>query len=314
MPEEPKNTEFLKRYLALKALRENIFFTRPSAYSFLDIAEDLPGRGKALGPFLADALPSAGLISRDPDKRKLQIAKAVNLVNHANTDKGELKRQALSNAFSLGVGGIPSGIALSGLINLLGVRSPFKGGLRSPVALGKNISKLKASRNYQKALLTRMANDGVKGGVAGAITGAAVPIATSYAQPKKEDVAAAAKILQDAPVASSLPGGDVLSINNSLKTSPMSTATNVSAAGLSGLGAGALGTFIPPTLDAPQVIAKHLKSNKFSLSPLKALFVRAAKKHLLGNALILGGLGASAGYALSNNKTHSNELQQDLVE
>ena len=119
-----------------------------------------------------------------------------------------------------------------------------------------------------------MANDGVKGGVAGAITGAAVPIATSYVQPKKEDVAAAAKILQDFPVASSLPGGDMLSINNSSKTSPMSTAANVSAAGLSGLGAGALGTFIPPTLDAPQVIAKHLKSNKFSLSPLKALFVR----------------------------------------
>jgi hypothetical protein len=53
MPEAEDSSTFLKRYLALKALRENIFLNNPTGYGFLDIVEDIPGAGRGQTPCLA---------------------------------------------------------------------------------------------------------------------------------------------------------------------------------------------------------------------------------------------------------------------
>lgn len=306
MSENADNSTFLKRYLALKALRENVFLNSPTAYGLLDIAEDIPGAGRGIAPFLADTLPSAALLSSDPDKRKQQLREAVQKIKATEDDSGELKKQMLTNALSMFVTGIPTGLAVSGGFNLLGLRSPFKGGLRSPTSLGRNIRKLRNSANYRKALLSRMGEDASKGAVLAGAAGALTPLMAAKAQFTTQDLAKAEDILNKSPISSSLPAGEVLSAMSEGPTNNSVLESTGLGAGI-GMTMGAIGTAIPPALSAPKELIKSPH-----ISTLGNLFARAARKNLLGNAALLGGLGGVAGYTLARQNTQNDQTQTSI--
>jgi hypothetical protein len=306
MSENADNSTFLKRYLALKTLRENVFLNNPTAYGLLDIAEDIPGAGRGIAPFLSDTLPSAALLSSDPDKRKQQVSEAVQKIKATKDDSSELKKQMLTNALSMFVTGIPTGLAVSGGFNLLGLRSPFKGGLRSPITLGRNIHKLRNSTAYRKALLSRMGEDASKGAVLAGVSGALTPLIASKAQFTEQDLAKAETILNKYPISSSLPAGDVLSAMPD-RLSKGSVLENTGAGAGIGMLMGAVGTAIPPALSAPKELIKSPH-----LSTLANLFARSARKSLLGNTALLGALGGVAGYTLAKQNTQNDQVQTSV--
>lgn len=299
MPENSDNSSLLKRYLALKTLRENVFLDHPTAYNFLDVAEDLPGGSRAITPFLSDLLPSAVLLNKSPEDLKAAVSIARAKVDQLEKNKAALKTQMLQNSVSMGLGGLPAGAALSGLFSLLG-KNPMS------LRLGKNINKLKTSSRYRKALMSRMAGDALKGGTLAAIYGAATPLTAATANFSKKDLDQAAEMLQKHPIASSLPAGEFIGAMNmgEKEVSPM---RNVLSGAAIGGTMGAVGTFIPPALDTPVEISKALKSKKPLGSSVKNLFSRAARKGLLRNAALLSGLGGVAGYTLSRGKTHTDD-------
>jgi hypothetical protein len=298
MPENADNSNLLKRYLALKTLRENVFLDHPTAYNFLDIAEDLPGGSRAVAPFLSDLLPSAVLLNKPQKDLREELLAARAKVDQLKKNKAALKTQILQNSLSMGLGGLPAGATLSGLFSLIGKKP-------SAFRLGKNINKLKNSPRYRKALASRMTSDAAKGGAMGAVAGAATPLVASRADFSKDDLDRAAEIIQQYPIASALPAGELIGAMN-MGEKEVSPSRNILAGQIAGGAMGAVGTFIPPALDTPGELIKVLKSENPSISPIKNLFARAGQKGLLRNTALLSGLGGLAGYTLSRNKTHSD--------
>lgn len=299
MPEEADNSSLLKRYLALKTLRENVFLNHPTAYNFLDVAEDLPGGSRAISPFLSDLLPSAVLLNKSPENLKEAIKASRVKVEQLEKNKAALKTQILQNSIGMGLGGLPAGAALSGLFSLLGKKPSF-------YSVGKNLGKLKGSARYRKALVSRMTGDAAKGGVMGALSGAATPLVAARANFSRDDLDRASALLEKYPIASSLPAGELIGAMN-MGEKEVSPTRNVLTGATTGAAMGAVGTFIPPALDTPGEILKVLKAENPSISPVKNLFSRAAQKGLLRNTALLSGLGGLAGYTLSRNSTHSND-------
>jgi hypothetical protein len=299
MPENADNSSLLKRYLALKTLRENVFLNHPTAYNFLDVAEDLPGGSRAVAPFLADVLPSAVLLNKSPEALKSELVTARSRVEQLEKNKAALKSQVLQNALSMGLGGIPAGATLSGLFSLLGKKPSLS-------RVGKNISKLKNSSRYRKALGSRMAHDAAKGGTMAAISGASIPLVAANAKFSKDDLDQASALIQKYPISSSLPAGELIGAMN-MGEKEVSPLRNTALGLTAGAVMGAAGTFIPPALDTPTEIIRAVKSKKSPVTPIKNLFARAARKGLLRNTALLSGLGGLAGYTLSRNKTHYDD-------
>jgi hypothetical protein len=311
MSEDKKdNSSFLKRYIALRALRENIFAKHPTAYSFLDVAEDIPGGARALGPFVSDLLPSAGIISRDSNTRAQQVAEAGRLIREARDQQGSVKDQALKNMLYMGLGGIPAGALVSGITRILGFRSPISpsnGAWRSPVTAGRNIQKLLNSAKYRQILGNTVLRDSLKGAVLAGATGAAIPIVSRLAKPGNVDIAAAERILNKAPVASALPGGDILAAVRDPKDieTPGTLASLGAGAGL-GAGIALVGTGIPPALEVPNHLISAAAGGKPAMPAIRNSFSKAYGKNLLLNTALLSSLGALAGLGVSG-VSHANE-------
>ena len=80
MPDDANNKAFLDRYLALRTLRDNVFYQKPLTYNSLDFADDIPGPARGASLWFSDLLPSIGTLSRDPEQRRTQIATALEKV------------------------------------------------------------------------------------------------------------------------------------------------------------------------------------------------------------------------------------------
>lgn len=299
MSKEINNDSALDRYLALKALRENIYAQNPVRYNLLDFADDIPGAGRGLGIWHTDVLPSLGVISKDPQIRKTQIAAAAAKVRDSRANLKSTGKQVLHNAASLGITALPVSAGISALLRLINPRLPISGGkIRNPFTLSKNISKLRSSNSYRKQFLKETLNDAGKGGLYAAGIGAIPPLISSVAKPSDTAISSAEKILENHPYSTSMPGTDIVASldgdNHKLK--------NI----LLGLGIGgsmgALGTFLPPALNIPKRLIAAGLNGKLPMKQISRDFSRAARKNLLLNSAIVGGSGGLGGYLLSKNE------------
>jgi len=292
----------LKRYLALKALRDNILYTKPVTDTAAGLVEDIPGPARALAAPLGDAITSRAVISNDPKIRKQQIAEAVKKVRGAASDSGEMKHQMLSNAARLGALGAPAGFLAGGALSLLTKGKGLRGNLAMLTSPTERLASgaLNRAGMYKKLLLHHALEGGRESGLLGAAGGAMGGLTAGTSKPNDKDIDAAANILQNHPYTSGLPGGELASVLNSYGENNSPLKSTAIGAGV-GAGVGAASTFIPPTLKA---ITTGI-TNPFRVNPkpinLGDWYARAARGSMGRNALILGGLGGLAGLAVNRN-------------
>lgn len=309
MSNEINNVNPLEKYLALRTVRDNIFYQKPLTYNSLDISDDIPGPARGTTIWFSDLAPSLGIISKSPEKRRAQIAQAVANAKESKKSTGQAMAQALRNAAVLGLTGVPASAAVSAAFRLLNPRAPLaKGKFRSPFTPGKTITALKNNPNYRKQMIKEILNDSIAGGILSATSAAATPIISGTAKPSDAALEQAGKVIQDAPIGSSLPGADIVA---ALNTNSNFSRTKNTALG-AGIGAsmGAAGSFIPAMLNIPKHLIAGLIKRKFSKFPLQDIakdFATGAKKGLPTNTAILGTAGALGGFLLP--RTHQNNEQ-----
>jgi hypothetical protein len=298
--EQHNDDSLIKRYLALKALRDNILYTKPLTDTAAGIAEDIPGPIRALSGPLADSVASRAIISNDPEVRKQQIAEAIKKVRGAASDSGEMKHQMLTNAARLGAVAAPVGFIGGGLLSLLGKGKGIGSRLNLLRAPSQTLvgGGLNAAGKYKKELLHAALHGAGESGALGALGGAMGGLAAGTAKPNDNDISAAAEILQNHPYTSGLPGGELASVLNSYDKDMSPAQSTALGAGV-GAGVGAASSFIPPTLAA----AGAAVTNPFRKSPtpvnLLGRYTETLRGPLGRNALILGGLGGLAGLAVN---------------
>ncbi len=324
MPEQPKNdSSYLKRYLALQALRDNILYTEPVKDTLAGSIEDIPGKARSLAGPLAESLASRAVISNDPDIRREQINQAIAKVREAKGNPEARNEQMLTNALRLGAVAAPVGAVAGGLIGLMGRgRPPFSGGkLVNPLpSFGSNLKllfakggagKLNAADKYRRLIANEAKGGALESGSLGAIAGASGGLFAGTAKPSDEDIQAAANILQEHPYASALPGGEAAAVADSYFDKH-----NPALSGLIGAGfGGALAvpaTALPSTLQAGGTLAgnmlKGLNAMRKGTTPeYKSMnylnnLGGAFKKNLLLNALSLGLVGGIGGYVSGQHR------------
>jgi len=139
MSEElPADSNFDK-YLAINALRENMFLNHPSAYSILDNAEMLPGSaGRAVGTALQDVAPSLGIIRSNPEEREKQIQDAITRI------KATRGHQNVGSEMLRGAGTMAASAVIPTLLMeaAFGKHSPIK----APAAFGKLFSRVRPAQ------------------------------------------------------------------------------------------------------------------------------------------------------------------------
>jgi len=299
MSNELNNDSAVDKYLALKALRENIYTKQPLRYNLLDFTDDIPGAGRGLGVWHSDILPSLGTISKNPEIRKSQISEAAKKIRESRGDLKNTRKQILNNSVSMGLAGVPVSAGVSILLRLLNPRLPMHGGkLRLPFTLGKNVAKLKNSNSYRQQFMKQTLDDGLKGGLFSAAAGAIPPIISSISKPSNSSISSAEEILQRHPYATALPGSDILA---SLDNKPNKLKNVLLGAALGG-SMGAAGTFLPAGLNVPKRLLLGLLKGKLPFRQISKDFSRSARKNLLLNSALVGSSGALGGYLLSKNE------------
>ena len=302
MADNKQDSSTLDRLAALKLLRENMFYAQPSKYTLSDIAEDLPGAARAVAPLLKNVLPSATIVSRDPEERKQQIREAIARIKASGKSDTALGKEILHNVKSMGIGSLAPGFLLATAVHLLGFRSPkaktLFGGTRwrSPIAPGKNIRKLFSDTDYAKHLLTDSAGEALTGAGMSAAAGIAYPIGARLSAPSDQALDEASKIMQDQPYATSLPSSEILSVLPADDASPTISRLKNTALG-TGLGAatGLAGGFTPAAFKALGLGLRNAVTKRPLSSGIPEM-LRANLKRDLPNAVGVGaGLGGLAG-------------------
>lgn len=317
-PQSPEqDTTALQRLWALKLLRENMFYKNPETYGYTDIAEDLPGELKPLGHILSNVLPSAAIISQDPDKRKRQIDEAIAKIKASKGAGEDVHKEMLHNAMAMGKGAILPGALLSLAVGKFGLRLPWakkfisEGGqlkslgrkLRSPIEIN-NLKRLVSSGARGAAVRSKLVKDTLHdtlmnvGLAAG--TGAIYPYLANKTQVSDKSLEEARKIMEEQPYLTSLPASEFLSVlKNRLPGEEPSRMANVGIGVGAGAISGAAGAMLP---SAATALISLLSGGK--IGPKGGItspsFLRNAAQGIKQNAIFGGGLGALSGLASKN--------------
>jgi hypothetical protein len=307
MSNEINNVNPLERYLALRTVRDNVFYQKPLTYNTLDISDDVPGPARGASIWYSDLLPSLGIVEKSPEKRREQIATAIAKAKESKQSAGDTANQAIRNAAVLGLTGIPASAAVSTLFRFLRPRLPVgsKGKLQAPIRPIRTFRNFKKDPYYRNQMVKNILDDSLKGGLFSAITGAATPIISGTAKPSDKALESAGKIIQDAPVASAIPGADLVASLTGDK--PYSRAKNTALGAGIGMGMGAAGSFLPALLNLPKHVLTGLIKRKLPISNIAKDFSDGARKGLPLNSSILGTTGALGGFLLP--KTHQDNEQ-----
>jgi hypothetical protein len=308
MPADDGNpkSSYADRLLAMMLLRENMFYSNPTRYSFSDIAEDLPGAARAVAPVIKNVLPSATIISQDPEKRRQQIAEALGKVQEAKKSKKGLLKEILHNATHMGAGAFLPSFLLSSAINLGGFR-PIKTKnifgrtkYQSPTNFKENFKKLLSDRKYAKHVAMDSLNEAGMGAGLGALAGTAYPLIASSRNIPEQALNEAAEVMQTQPYATSLPASELLSVLNP-KYRPKSKALDIGLG--TGLGAlsGATAGAVPTALKALLLAGKNVALKKSPLKGIAALKGELARD-LRNSSLVGAGTGLLSG-AITDNPT-----------
>jgi hypothetical protein len=299
-------SSYADRLLAMMLLRENMFYENPTKYTFSDIAEDLPGAARAVAPVIKNVLPSATIISRDPEKRKKQIADAASKVEDAKKSKKGLIKEIAHNVTHMGAGAFLPSFLLSSAINLAGFRPIRKKNIlgqtkyQFPTNFKENFKKLLSDRKYAKSTAIHGLEEAGMGVGLGAAAGAAYPLIASTRDVPTQALNEAAEILEKQPYATSLPASELLSVL-SPKYRPKSKLLDMGLGTGLGAASGAVAGTIPTALKALLLAGKNIALKK---SPLKGIGdLKGELARDLRNATLFGaGTGLFSGAFTDKNK------------
>ena len=203
--------------MALKLLRENMFYGDPKTYAYTDIAEDLPGAAKAVAPILKNVLPSAAIISSNPEERSKQIDAAIDRIKATRKSKGQLLDEMVHNVKHLTPEAMKGGALFSAAIPLLGLRLPWmrnaSGKLRPqlPTAIGSNIKKLFTDPKYRNMIGKETLQGAMHSGLYTAGAGALMPLIAGNYELSDSSLQEAKRIMQEQPYLTSLPATEMMS-------------------------------------------------------------------------------------------------------
>jgi hypothetical protein len=330
MPPDPQNQEstYLDRLIALRLLRENMFFEKPDVYGWSDIAEDMPGGARAVGGIIKNIAPSLAIIEKDPEARKAQIDKAVERIKNSQGSKEGLKKEIIDNVINMAKGSVIPSLGLSLAFQLLGFRMPWaskiikKPPLINPITGEKTFQSLVGGRKFRSPinpilgikrlfssfkrpkLIRDTINDTMLGVGLSAAAGAIVPIAAHGKQISPKALEDARKILERDPYLTSLPASEMMSAIKEETNEPPNRLKNLAIG--AGLGALTGAAAAIPTLLVPGgkfLASRGLAATKPAVyDALKNKFLRTAKNNLLFGGVGLGGaLGAFSGLASTGN-------------
>jgi hypothetical protein len=283
-----------------------MFYAQPTKYTFSDIAEDLPGPLRAVSPVIKNVLPSATIISKDPEERKAQIRVAVDKIKNSGEARTSLGKEILHNVRDMGVGALAPGFLLASAFNLMGFRSPLKtlaSGKRvwqAPAEPIKNIKKLLSDPSYAKHLAKDSAKEALTGAGLGAATAAAYPLFARGAKVSDKALADAQKIMEEQPYLTSLPAAEMLS---AIKQTPedksssplMQTAKSTALGTGVGTGLGALSATTPALIKALALGVRNLATRKPLMQDVSGVLKKDLPTDIRRGAMVGGGAGALAG-------------------
>jgi hypothetical protein len=305
MPDEDQSSSYLERLAALDLLRENILFSQPSKLNISNSLEDLPGVFRSAAPLTKNIVPSAAIISKDPEERQKQINDAIKKIKASKKSSKSLGDEITHNVYNLGVKALPLSFLLSSAFHIASPRNPFfNGTLRSPITPIKNIKKLLDSPRYRGYLARSAAKDSLIGAGMGAAAGAIYPIVSNKVDPSDKALEEAATIMQNEPLLTSLPPAEALSaMRNGPSSEPINKLKNVAIGAGTGLGFGALGSLSSTGIKAlgygASNLYRKLTGQELNKNVLKRLSSGLLKD--LKVTLPLGaGLGAVSGLATKN--------------
>lgn len=209
--DQQSSSDTAKSYVALNALRDYVYQQKPKSFMASDFVEDIPSLRPFGTPF-ANVLPSAAVFAKDPTERHNQIQQAVQSVNRASHKDHPLGQEVLTSAAKFGLGSIPFSLALGMAeksVHIPKLRNMMYG--ESPrFTLKDNFSSPEKREELKKYLL-----DSVQSGVTqGSMFGATPPLLAGAAPIDKKHLDIAAKVLNEHPNISSLPGADLAALNN----------------------------------------------------------------------------------------------------
>lgn len=275
MPEEADNNSYANRLAALRLIRENIFLDKPKQYGWLDIAEDLPSSARAIAPIFKNVLPSAGLISSDPQERKQQIQKAIDKIKSTTNSDKPILPEVLSSAGSAAMGAALPATLITALIGSLGFR-----GIKKQLAGGKSkfqipinpVGALKhhfASKENAKDFLKEILSEASMGTALAGIHGGAIPLTSHSYHISDKSLEDARQILEKQPQITGLPAAELLSATRDTdkESSPgVKKLKNIAKGTGLGMLMGMEGGFLPSSLSA----AAQLTGNVLSSAAAKA--------------------------------------------
>ena len=305
-PTTSDDSTTFQRYMALKLLRENMLFSKPTTYNATDFAEDIPGPFRSVGAQFNDVLPSLSIISKNDEERRGQIRAAIQKIKASKQSKSELGKQILHNAATMGLGSLPIGFALSSAFHLMGFRGmKSQGGhWRSPVTPIKNTGKLFSQPKFRKNLLQSTVHDSLIGAGMGAAAGTAYPLLAHNTHISDRALYDAAGIMQKHPYITSLPVSDMISVIEERKEQKrhtlMNRLKNVGIGAGVGVGIGAVGAFAPAAIKAPFIAALRGLRHKPMGPPVRKLFSNAASNDMIPSALMMGAVGGTSGLFTNN--------------
>jgi len=324
-PKEQRST-YLSRLAALGLLRENMLYADPKTYGYTDIAEDLPGKARAVAPILKNVLPSAAIISSDPEKRKQQIEQAAAKIKETQGDKPDISGAMWRNVKHLTPEALKAGTILGALIPLLGFRKPWKANasgkikFQSPTDLGNNIKNVLNSGKYRKELAEHALEGGLFSATNAAAAGALLPLVSGNINVSDAALEDAKKIMQEQPQLTSLPGAEMVSALKEDNSRGNEIAKRIGH-GLFGAGMGSLAAIphsvIPAGISTLGLLAKNIIGRRTTGRPvtegLKDLFLKQTKINMptaLRWGAGLGGLAGALAKPLPNDQEQSATSDQ----
>ena len=312
-PQQEAAPSDFDRYMALKLLRENMFYSNPEKYSLTDVAEDLPGAAKPLGHMLKNVLPTATIFSHDPEERKAQLQQAIARIKASAGNKQNLKDEMVHNAITMGKASILPALAFTVLPKLLGLRGIRGGGLKPgyaggthgvarhwqlPIAPVQALRKLFTSPTRAKVFGKEILSDTVAGSlIPAALSGAVYPWLAHDRQVSDKALAQAQQIMEQQPYITSLPTAEMMSAIQTAPGNEPSKAQNILTGTSIGGAMGAIGGTLPTALSFG---LSALTGGK--VKPRGGLLGPRAMKSLVDNIKMNAAFGAAGG-ALSGAKT-----------
>ena len=334
MPADPQDTSYQDRLVALKLLRENMFYADPKTYAYTDIAEDFPGTAKAVAPILKNVLPSAAIISRNPEERAKQIDAAIEKIKATRKSKGSLLGEMWDNVKHLTPEAMRAGALFSAVPTLLGMRYPWArnaaGKLRPqmPIAPISAIKKFFTTKAHIDPNLSPLANNwmageklkahrrhfaknvlenSLMGGAYSAAAGVALPLFAGNYELSDNALQEAKEIMQKNPYITSLPASEMMSaIRQHKSEQPLSSGQRIKNT-LLGTGLGALTSL--PGAAVPAILSG---AGRFSSNALGRLLSKLPNTGLANVDKFIKTHANTAPLRKGVGSTITNRLKKDV--